>query len=131
MITALVTIGEGYHNFHHQFPMDYRNAIKAYQYDPTKWAIWTFSKLGLASHLNVFPENEVRKGQLTMQLKRLREVQDGIQWPVVNDLPVISWQSCEHQLVSLLDTYAKRLCSSRTIRETAVDTHCWLHPRRF
>jgi stearoyl-CoA desaturase (delta-9 desaturase) len=37
LITALCTIGEGYHNFHHQFPMDYRNAIKWYQYDPTKW----------------------------------------------------------------------------------------------
>jgi stearoyl-CoA desaturase (Delta-9 desaturase) len=31
VITALCTIGEGYHNFHHQFPMDYRNAIKWYQ----------------------------------------------------------------------------------------------------
>jgi hypothetical protein len=53
IITAFVTIGEGYHNFHHQFPMDYRNAIKSYQYDPTKWVIWTLSKLGLASHLKV------------------------------------------------------------------------------
>lgn len=32
-ITALVTFGEGYHNFHHEFPTDYRNAIKWYQYD--------------------------------------------------------------------------------------------------
>jgi fatty-acid desaturase len=51
--TALVTIGEGYHNFHHQFPMDYRNAIRWYQYDPTKWFIWACQKLGLASHLKV------------------------------------------------------------------------------
>jgi stearoyl-CoA desaturase (delta-9 desaturase) len=53
LITALVTIGEGYHNFHHQFPMDYRNAIKWYQYDPTKWFIWVCHQLGLASHLKV------------------------------------------------------------------------------
>lgn len=53
VLTALVTIGEGYHNFHHQFPMDYRNAIKWYQYDPTKWFIATCQKLGLASHLRV------------------------------------------------------------------------------
>ena len=53
MITALVTVGEGYHNFHHQFPMDYRNAIKWYQYDPTKWFIWTMEKFGLASQLKV------------------------------------------------------------------------------
>lgn len=33
--------------------MDYRNAIKWYQYDPTKWTIWVMSKFGLASHLKV------------------------------------------------------------------------------
>ena len=38
-ITALVTIGEGYHNFHHEFPADYRNGVEWYQYDPTKWFI--------------------------------------------------------------------------------------------
>jgi stearoyl-CoA desaturase (delta-9 desaturase) len=90
-----VTIGEGYHNFHHQFPMDYRNAIKSYQYDPTKWTIWVLSKLGLASHLKVFPDNEVRKGQLTMQLKRLREEQEKIDWAQdTNELAVIDWASC-------------------------------------
>ncbi|KAJ7233751.1 delta 9-fatty acid desaturase protein [Mycena rebaudengoi] len=94
LITALCTIGEGYHNFHHQFPMDYRNAIKWYQYDPTKWFIWVCQQLGLATHLKVFPDNEVRKGQLTMQLKRLRETQEKLAWPSdSNDLPVISWDS--------------------------------------
>ncbi|KAJ7226350.1 delta 9-fatty acid desaturase protein [Mycena rebaudengoi] len=98
LITALVTIGEGYHNFHHQFPMDYRNAIKWYQYDPTKWFIWVCQQLGLASHLKVFPDNEVRKGQLTMQLKRLRETQDKLVWPSdSNDLPVINWESYQSQ----------------------------------
>ncbi|TDL24626.1 delta 9-fatty acid desaturase protein [Rickenella mellea] len=94
LITALVTIGEGYHNFHHQFPMDYRNAIKWYQYDPTKWFIWGCQQVGLASHLKVFPDNEVRKGQLTMQLKKLRQTQEDLSWPQEsNDLPVISWES--------------------------------------
>jgi stearoyl-CoA desaturase (Delta-9 desaturase) len=96
LITALVTIGEGYHNFHHQFPMDYRNAIKWYQYDPTKWFIWCMKKIGLASHLKVFPENEVRKGQLTMKLKRLRDEQDKLVWPQEEvNLPVVSWDSCK------------------------------------
>ncbi|CCM02507.1 uncharacterized protein FIBRA_04609 [Fibroporia radiculosa] len=98
VITALVTVGEGYHNFHHQFPMDYRNAIKWYQYDPTKWFIWTMSQFGLASHLKVFPDNEVRKGQLAMQLKRLRETQEGLSFaPEGNELPVISWESFREQ----------------------------------
>ena len=76
--------------------MDYRNAFLWYQYDPTKWFIWVCSKFGLASHLKVFPENEVRKGELTMQLKKLRETQDGLTWaPDVEGLPVISWESCK------------------------------------
>ena len=98
LVTALVTIGEGYHNFHHQFPMDYRNAIRWYQYDPTKWFIWVCQKVGLASHLKVFPDNEVRKGQLTMQLKKLRETQEHLTWPSdSNDLPIISWESYKEQ----------------------------------
>jgi stearoyl-CoA desaturase (delta-9 desaturase) len=96
-VTALVTFGEGYHNFHHQFPMDYRNAIKWYQYDPTKWFIWTCQRIGLATHLKMFPDNEIRKGQLTMELKKLRSKQ-GLEWPVdSNDLPVISWDSFQEQ----------------------------------
>jgi len=120
LVTALVTFGEGYHNFHHQFPTDYRNAIRWYQYDPTKWFIAACAKVGLASHLKVgergvwggkllesrradavafwqvFPDNEVTKGQLTMELKRLRQTQDGLVWPKDNvDLPVVSYQSCE------------------------------------
>lgn len=49
--TALLTFGEGYHNFHHQFPLDYRNAIRFYQFDPSKWTIYTLKCLGLASDL--------------------------------------------------------------------------------
>ena len=75
--------------------MDYRNAIKWYQYDPTKWFIWACEKVGLASHLKVFSENEVKKGQLSMQLKKLRQTQDGLVWaPDVQELPVVSWESC-------------------------------------
>ncbi|KAI6106792.1 delta 9-fatty acid desaturase protein [Pisolithus croceorrhizus] len=34
--------------------------------------------------LQTFPENEVRKGQLTMHLKRLREAQETLTWPSDN-----------------------------------------------
>ncbi|KAF8601871.1 delta 9-fatty acid desaturase protein [Ceratobasidium sp. AG-I] len=92
LVTALVTIGEGYHNFHHQFPMDYRNAIRWYQYDPTKWFISAMAWLGLASHLKVFPDNEIQKGQMTMELKKMKERSDKLEWPKhSNDLPVIGW----------------------------------------
>jgi stearoyl-CoA desaturase (delta-9 desaturase) len=48
---ALFTMGEGYHNYHHEFQHDYRNGVKPWQWDPTKWLIWTFSKIGLTSGL--------------------------------------------------------------------------------
>jgi stearoyl-CoA desaturase (delta-9 desaturase) len=50
-ITALITLGEGYHNFHHRFQQDYRNGIRWYHLDPTKWFIWTMSKLGVTADL--------------------------------------------------------------------------------
>jgi stearoyl-CoA desaturase (Delta-9 desaturase) len=46
-LLALVTYGEGYHNFHHTFQSDFRNGVRAWQWDPSKWIIWTCSKLGM------------------------------------------------------------------------------------
>jgi stearoyl-CoA desaturase (Delta-9 desaturase) len=54
-LMSLVTFGEGYHNYHHEFPYDYRNGVKPWQWDPTKWIIWTLSKVGLASKLRRVP----------------------------------------------------------------------------
>lgn len=41
---ALLTNGEGYHSFHHRFPSDFRNGIRWYDWDPTKWIIFILSK---------------------------------------------------------------------------------------
>jgi len=52
--------------------------------------------LGLASHLKVFPENEIKKGQLTMELKKLNEKSVDLKWPTSSEhLPVISWDCCK------------------------------------
>ena len=48
---SLFTYGEGYHNYHHEFQHDYRNGVKSWNYDPTKWAIWLLEKMGLVSNL--------------------------------------------------------------------------------
>lgn len=50
-IISLLTFGEGYHNYHHTFANDYRNGIRWFHWDPTKWLIWTLNKLGLAESL--------------------------------------------------------------------------------
>ena len=69
--TALLTFGEGYHNFHHQFPLDYRNAIRYYQFDPTKWLIYGLSKLGLTSGLKRVSDKKIIEYKLRMDEERL------------------------------------------------------------
>jgi len=58
-VSALLTFGEGYHNYHHKFPIDYRNGIRFYQFDPTKWLIRGLSYIGLASHLHRVPRYRI------------------------------------------------------------------------
>jgi stearoyl-CoA desaturase (delta-9 desaturase) len=50
-LVALVAMGEGYHNFHHRFPSDYRNGVRWFDYDPTKWLVGTLATIGLARDL--------------------------------------------------------------------------------
>jgi stearoyl-CoA desaturase (delta-9 desaturase) len=47
VLTALVTFGEGYHSYHHRFPFDYRNGVRWWQYDPSKWLIWSLARTRL------------------------------------------------------------------------------------
>ena len=51
-LVAFLTNGEGYHNFHHRFAGDYRNGVRWYQWDPTKWTIALLNWCGLASRLH-------------------------------------------------------------------------------
>ena len=68
-ILAILTWGEGYHNYHHIFQYDYRNGVKWWQYDPTKWLIWTSAKLGLAKNLRRIPSFNIQKAELAMKFK--------------------------------------------------------------
>jgi len=58
---AFLTFGEGYHNFHHTFANDYRNGIRWFHWDPSKWCIWTLSKLGLAHNLKTIDPLTIKK----------------------------------------------------------------------
>jgi stearoyl-CoA desaturase (delta-9 desaturase) len=92
VITALITLGEGYHNFHHEFPSDYRNAIEWYQYDPTKWHIWVWKQCGLAYDLKQFRANEIEKGRVQQLQKKLDQKRAGLDWGIpLEQLPVVSW----------------------------------------
>jgi stearoyl-CoA desaturase (delta-9 desaturase) len=64
LLLALFTFGEGYHNYHHEFQHDYRNGVKPWQFDPTKWIIWTLSKLGLVKNLRRAPADKIESAQI-------------------------------------------------------------------
>jgi stearoyl-CoA desaturase (delta-9 desaturase) len=98
VITALVTLGEGYHNFHHEFPSDYRNAIEWYQYDPTKWAIAFWKMIGLAYDLNTFKSNEIEKGRIQQLQKKLDQKRATLNWGIpLEQLPIVSWDDFVEQ----------------------------------
>ena len=72
-VMALFTYGEGYHNYHHQFQHDYRNAIKPWGYDPTKWLIWLLDRVGLASGLRRVSDEKILQAEIREQKKRFDE----------------------------------------------------------
>ena len=69
---AFLTYGEGYHNFHHIFQTDYRNGIRWWQWDPTKWMISLCARLGLARNLNRVPDFRIQRALLDTEFERAR-----------------------------------------------------------
>lgn len=68
---ALLTCGEGYHNFHHRFAKDYRNGVRWYQFDPSKWIIAGLGKVGLAWDLRRVSNFRILAAQLSGEKTRI------------------------------------------------------------
>ena len=68
---AIITLGEGYHNYHHEFQHDYRNGVKPWHIDPTKWIIWTLAKIGLAKQLRTVPPEKIVLSELAEAQRKL------------------------------------------------------------
>lgn len=71
IVMAFLAYGEGYHNFHHQFSFDYRNGVRWFDWDPTKWLIGSLAGVRLASRLKKVPASEI-------VLARIRTQQDAL-----------------------------------------------------
>ncbi|MBP7845579.1 MAG: fatty acid desaturase [Proteobacteria bacterium] len=70
---ALFTCGEGFHNFHHKFQTDYRNGLRWFHWDPTKWGINLFSWLGLATNLRTVSDDKILQARLLTEQQILAE----------------------------------------------------------
>ncbi len=71
-IMAIFSYGEGYHNYHHYFPSDYRNGIRWYHFDPTKWLIKILAITGLVKDLKKVPEKLIAQAKKEMLVKKIQ-----------------------------------------------------------
>lgn len=114
-VMALLTFGEGYHNYHHSFQHDYRNGVKRWQFDPTKWSIWCLEKVGLVSDLRrvsaekiLFAEMKQARDRANASLRKLND------FTVPENCP--RWQKAW----DALDEFSNRFSESYTQLEASV-----------
>jgi stearoyl-CoA desaturase (delta-9 desaturase) len=58
-LIALVTNGEGWHNNHHHYQASARQSFRWYEWDPTFYALWLLSKVGIVRDLKL-PTAEIK-----------------------------------------------------------------------
>ena len=72
-LLAFFTYGEGYHNYHHTFQWDYRNGIRWWHFDPTKWIISLLALIGLTHDLKRCNTAQIEKARLELQYRKATE----------------------------------------------------------
>jgi len=70
---ALITYGEGYHNYHHKFQSDYRCGVRWWHLDINKWFISMCALFGLAKNRKRAPRFKVLRARLNMEFKAARK----------------------------------------------------------
>ena len=115
-LMAIFTFGEGYHNFHHEFQYDYRNGVKPWQFDPTKWTIWILNKLGLVKRLRTVPEEIIIKAQIAEQQRSLAEKLAAHHEPISESVHAMIHAAQERMNVALV-SWEKHLVEYRAAAE--------------
>lgn len=112
-VVALITFGEGYHNFHHRFPGDYRNGVRWYHWDPSKWVISILNGLGLAQDLKRVSEFRILDARIAAQEQRICEkIQKDFQETIIGR----SMENVKKQYHSLRDRLREWEAASNTYR---------------
>lgn len=92
-IVSLLTYGEGYNNFHHQFPNDYRGGYFYYRYDPTKWFLnlcFRFKYISGVKSLHRTNEEIIKRCAVLHQQRLIDRHRAKLTWGVpINKLPLI------------------------------------------
>lgn len=101
-LVAIVTNGEGYHNFHHRFPMDYRNGVRWYHWDPSKWMIAWLAQLGLVWDLKKTSAFRILQAKLAAENQamgdRLMEIKDTLRFAGMTNALQLQYQRLTQNL---------------------------------
>lgn len=119
-IMAWFTFGEGYHNFHHEFQHDYRNGVKPWQFDPTKWCIWLLYKMGLARQLRSVPEEKILLAEVAEQQRHLAEKLNARPGPVSESIQKML-QAAQQQLHQASKNWEQRKADYRHAAEMKME----------
>ncbi|KAI0828851.1 hypothetical protein BC628DRAFT_1360971 [Trametes gibbosa] len=126
LFLALLTCGEGNHNFQHSFPHDFRSGPSPLDWDPSKWMIMLLHSFGLASGLRRARADEIRAAREYMLRKEIthlapraddtspsstsgsEEDEDDGEWdgPVWTHAEAVEHARTKGRCVLLLDGYA-------------------------
>jgi stearoyl-CoA desaturase (Delta-9 desaturase) len=108
-LISLLTFGEGYHNYHHYFASDYRNGVKWYHFDPTKWLIWTLNKIGLVKNLRRFDELKIKKQILKNDKNLLTDR--------LKELSYIKKEELERKIVEIFESISLKMAEIKHLRD--------------
>jgi stearoyl-CoA desaturase (delta-9 desaturase) len=130
-ILCFLTFGEGYHNYHHTFASDYRNGIKWYHFDPTKWLVWSLEKIGMAEGLIRVNNYAIKKklvqadkNQVLDKIKRTAYLNKEALAKKVNELSEsISTKISEIREMKAAYIQAKREKQNRLAIKAKIKTH--------
>ncbi len=119
LILAFLTLGEGYHNYHHTFAGDYRNGVRWYQFDPPKYLIWVLSKLGLAWDLKRTDPLMIKKKLVQADQKLL-----------INHLTRLDIHEHAQPLIEAVEKMSEKISSSIVSAKALMDRYRSLDRRQ-
>lgn len=89
-LITLLTYGQSQQNFHHEFTRDYRCSTSALSFDPTKWFIWSLSKLKLVDYLIKTPDMLIIQTKIQQQQEIINRMKSNLNWGTpISKLPLI------------------------------------------
>ncbi len=104
IVLAVLTGGEGYHNYHHKFQYDYRNGVRWWHFDPSKWWIKALSWVGITKNLKAVSPEKIEKAKAETLL--LKAKQKTAHLPNAEEIMQKLHDEYEHLVAKLAEAYA-------------------------